>query len=37
MKKASLAREAFLSPATCPPSILIGIDWADKEHAYEQG
>jgi transposase len=34
MKKASLAREAFLSPATHPLSVLIGVDWADKEHAY---
>ena len=34
MKKASLAREAFLSPAIHPLSILIGVDWADNEHAY---
>ncbi len=34
MKKASLARELLLSPAPIAPSILIGIDWADKVHAF---
>jgi transposase len=34
MKKASVTREAFESPAPLVPSILVGIDWADKEHAF---
>lgn len=34
MKKATVTREAFDSPATPAPSILVGIDWADKEHAF---
>ncbi len=34
MKKASVTREAFESPATLATSILVGIDWADKEHAF---
>lgn len=34
MKKASVTREAFESPAPIAPSILVGIDWADKEHAF---
>jgi hypothetical protein len=34
MKKSTVTREAFESPAPLAPSILVGIDWADKEHAY---
>jgi hypothetical protein len=34
MKKSSLALESFESPALVDPTILIGIDWADKEHAF---
>ena len=34
MKKASVAIEAFESPTPPQPSVLIGIDWADKEHAF---
>ena len=34
MKKATVTREAFDSPATPVISILVGIDWADKEHAF---
>lgn len=34
MKKSTVTREAFESPITQVPCILVGIDWADKEHAY---
>jgi transposase len=34
MKKASVNFEALQAPTTPIPSILVGIDWADKEHAY---
>ena len=34
MKKASVTHEAFESPAPIAPSVLVGIDWADKEHAF---
>jgi transposase len=34
MKKATVTREALESPATQVPSILVGIDWTDKEHAF---
>ena len=34
MKKASVTHEAFQSPAPIAPSVLVGIDWADKEHAF---
>jgi hypothetical protein len=29
-----VTREAFESPAPLSPSMLVGIDWADKEHAF---
>ncbi len=34
MKKASVTLEAFESPGPIVPSVLVGIDWADKEHAF---
>jgi len=29
-----VTHEAFESPAPIAPSVLVGIDWADKEHAF---
>lgn len=34
MKKSSVALESFQSTSLAPASVLIGIDWADKEHAF---
>jgi transposase len=34
MKKASVTREVLSSSTPQQPSILVGIDWADKEHAF---
>ena len=34
MKKSTVTSEAFHSIALQEPSILVGIDWADKEHAF---
>jgi len=34
MKKASVTHEALESSAPIAPSVLVGIDWADKEHAF---
>ncbi|MEQ1831003.1 MAG: hypothetical protein ABL921_33965, partial [Pirellula sp.] len=34
MKKSSVILESFESPAPVSPSVLVGIDWADKEHTF---